>query len=117
MVGGVNGQYFSDASVGSFVVAGVGWGWDVGGNAEINAAVHTGDGGVDSWSGRFDSVSITGLGATVSLFWGTPDTNGDRWWGVSAGVAPEGFGASYQITEYTPMTSRQTLKPNSKTDC
>ena len=97
VLGGVNGQFFSDGSSGAFGVAGVGWGWDVGAGGELNFAVHTGDGGVDSWSGRFDAIAISAAGYTMSIFWG------GGWYGVSGGVASDGLAASYQITEYVPL--------------
>ena len=97
--GGVNGQFFSDGTSNAFGVAGVGWGWDIGVGSELNVAMHTGGGGVGSWSGRFDSFNVSAFGLTGSYFWG------GGWYGLSGGVASDGFAASYQINEFIPLSS------------
>ncbi len=98
--GGINGQFFSDGTSDSYLVAGVGWGWDIGYGAEANYALYLGDGdaGVSSWTGRFDSLHISAFGGTISYFYG-----GD-WHGISLGASTDGFGFSKQINEYTYLT-------------
>ncbi|MET1257588.1 hypothetical protein, partial [Aliikangiella maris] len=103
VVGGMNGQFFSDGSSDAYIVSGVGWGWDIGGTAEFNFAFHTGDGGAGSWSGRFDSYNFSFGGFTGSFFWG------GGWYGISGGVTSDGVAISRQITEYTPVLGSSSI--------
>ncbi len=104
---GVNGQFFSDGSVGSYAVVGGGLGYDVGTGAEFNFAVHTGDGGADSWSGGFSSVHLSLGGFTGSIFWG------GGWFGISGGISSDGIAGSAQGNIYKPITQSDAESPNS----
>jgi len=98
--GGVNGQFFNNGTSDSYGVVGVGWGLDIGAGAESNVAIYLGDGdaGPSSWVGRFDSYHLSAFGYTASYFYG-----GD-WYGLSGGVASDGFAFSHQINEYHSLT-------------
>ena len=94
---GGNLQTFSDGSTAAYKVSGYGYGWDIGVAGEWNVAFHTGDGGAKSWAGKFHNISLSALGVTGTIFWGSD------WYGFSGGAATDGLAASYSATFYEPI--------------